>query len=416
MYGEVLITGISQNRKLISSSAIYSMILIAANFTVASPILIEISRTLDVSVALAGILFTFLSIGNIAGAALNSFVCKFIQRKYLYRAVLFAQFALFMIFAISNNFYIAVTIFFLMGICSGSLNVMVSTVMVEMFVGSPGTSLNLTHMFFGLGAFLGPIISSQIVGRGLDWSYVFYIIAGLILINFLLSLFFEIPVSDNYVGLKSYTLTGSKKSDNPGHGQMLPKLNVGLFFLIALASFMMAAAQQGFSTWMPSFLRIERDYNSILAGQSLSLFWAILSIGRLVVGIISKRIRLEKIVIFLSLPCFIFAFISVYFNNKTLAFVSFLLMGAFHSGIWPSLLALGSVYFKERSNFVISILSAVCSLGGLLAISFISLLYDTTNNLQLGLLIISSFMFITFVALVIFYLINRVKINAKYQS
>jgi FHS family glucose/mannose:H+ symporter-like MFS transporter len=404
-----------QNKKLIAASVVYSMIFVAVSITVASPILIEISNSLKISVALTGFLFTFLSIGYISGAALNSFVCKYIERKHVYRTVLFAQFALFLIFAISKNIYIAFASFFMLGICCGFLDVIVNTVIVEMFRGNPGISLNLTHMFFGLGAFLGPTISSQVVGGGLDWSFAVFIVAGLVLINFVLSLFLRIPLSDNYIGRKPLATPGLKESSNPNHGRILPKLDTGLLLLIIFAFFAMAATQQGFSAWMPSFLRIERGYSSILAGQSLSFFWAMLSIGRLIVGIISRRIRLEKIVILLSFFCFIFAFISVYSSNKVLAFASFLLMGAFHSGIWPSLLAMGSIYFKERNNFVISILSAVGSLGGLFAVSFISFVYKNTDNLQLGLSIVASFIFIAFIILVVFYLINKARINAKVQ-
>lgn len=391
------------------------MILVAVSFTVASPVLIEISISLNTSIALAGLLFTFLSIGYISGAALNNFVCKYFERKHVYRSILFSQFVFFIIFSLSKSVYVAFVSFFILGLCCGFLDVIVNTVMIQLYRSNPGTSLNLTHMFFGLGAFVGPMISSQIVGQGLNWLFAIFIVAGLILINFVLSLFLDVPVSDNYVGRKSFVASDLKGSSDPNYGQVLPKLYTGLLLLIVFAFFMMAATQQGFSAWMPSFLRTERDFNSILAGQSLSFFWAMLSVGRLVVSIISRRIRLEKIVIFLSFFCSIFAFTSVYFGNKVLAFASFLLMGAFHSGIWPSLLALGSIYFKERNNFVISILSAVGSLGGLFAVSFISLVYKNTNNLQLGLFIVSSFIFIAFIVLVIFYLINKVKINAKVE-
>jgi hypothetical protein len=88
-------------------------------------------------------------------------------------------------------------------------------------------------------------------------------------------------------------------------------------------------------------------------------------------------------------------------------------MGAFHSGIWPSLLALGSIYFKDRNNFVISILSVTGSSGGLFAVSLINFVYKNTNSLRLGLFIVSSFIFITFIILVVNYLVNRMKIKAN---
>ena len=402
-----------QNKKLIAANAVYSMLFVAVSLTITSPILIEISNSLNVSVALAGLLFTFLSAGYISGALLNNIVCKYFKRKYVYRAVLFTQIVFFIVFAISKNIYVSFMSFFMLGFCCGFLDVIINTLMVQLYRSNPGFSLNLTHILFGVGAFLGPAISSQIVGHGLNWSLAIFIVAVLVLINFILSLFLEIPSSDNYVGRKLLAANGLKEFGNPGSGQMLPKLNLGLLLLIMFAFFMMAATQQGFSAWMPSFLRIERGFSSILAGQSLSFFWAALSIGRLIVGIISRRIRLEKMVIFLSFFCFIFAFISLYFDNKVVAIASFLLMGAFHSGIWPSLLALGSIYFKDRNNFVISILSVTGSLGGLFAVSLINFIYKNTNSLRLGLFIVSSFIFITFIILVVNYFVNRMKIKAN---
>lgn len=397
-------------KKLATVSLIYSMIFLAVSFTIASPILIEISDSIRSSVALAGLIFTFFTLGYIPGALLSNLVSKYVRRKILYSLILFFHFGLFILFAYSKNLYSAYISFLLLGICCGLLDVTVNTILVDLYRENTGSSLNLVHVFFGFGAFLGSVISSQVVGRGFNWTASFYLTSCLILINFLISLFIKLPASESYVRRGSLGRSRSNMGSEAASIDNMSKLAIGILLLLIFAQFCSNATQNGFNMWMPTFLRVERGFSGLFAGQILSFFWIIIGIGRFVIGMISRKIKLEKILMFLSFFCFIFAVISVVVNNRLIALISFLFMGAFLSGIFPSMIAIGSIYFEERKSLVISILVTFGVMGGLFSSFFMSMIYKITGNLQIGMFAIASFMSIAFVILIIFYLINKGKI------
>jgi FHS family glucose/mannose:H+ symporter-like MFS transporter len=389
------------------------MILLAVSFAIASLVLIEISESIGSSVALVGLIFTFFSLGYIPGALLSNLMSKYVKRKILYSIILFFHFGLFILFALSRNLYGAYISFLLLGICCGLLDVTVNTILVDLYIENTGSSLNLVHVFFGFGAFLGSTISSQVVGRGLSWTVSFYLTACLILINFMISLFIKLPAPESYMQRDSLGRSKSNMGSETASIDNMPRLAIGILLLLIFAQFCSNVTQNGFNMWMPTFLRVGRGFSGLFAGQILSFFWVIIGIGRFVVGMISRKIKLEKILIFSCFFCFILAIISVAINNKFIELVSFLFTGAFLLGIFPSVLAVGSAHFRKRKDLVISILVMFGVMGGLFSSFFMSVIYKFTGNLNIGMFAIASFMLNSFVMFIIFYLINKRKINAK---
>jgi len=278
----------------------------------------------------------------------NNLISRYVKRNYLYCTVLLLQLIFFIVFTQSHNLYAACVNFCLLGFFCGLLDVTLNTIVIDLFKESAGSSLNLMHMFFGFGAFLGSAISSQVVGRGLSWAISFYIVAGLIFFNFAISLFLKIPESDNYMQRNQLKTDKEYRIRDISLKNKLSVFTIVILLMLLLTQFSSSVTLQGFSFWMPTFLRIERDSSGILAGQILSLYWAVIGIGRLIVGIVSRKIRLEKILLLLSSFCFVFAVISIAINNNVISYSSFLIMGAFHSGIFPSMLALGSIFFTKK--------------------------------------------------------------------
>jgi len=401
-------------RKFILASGIYGMILIAINFTMASPVLIEISKSVKSTIALTGMILTFMALGFIFGTVLNGIFTRFIKRKHLYRTVLFVQSLSFMIFAFSKNLVLSLIMFLMLGICCGILEVAIGTMMVELSKKTAGLTLNLVHVFFGIGAIAGPALSSQIVGHGFSWQIGFLFVSGLVFVNFIFSLFIKIPSAEEYDNRQLILNSNAVKSSSPKIVSNFTKLTIGLIILLSVIIFTNTATEVGFTSWMPTFMRLNKGFSNVLAGQSLSLFWLAMLVGRLLVGLLSRWFKIEIILIFLCIACFISAISSVLVKNSAAVFVLFVFVGLTQSGMWPGVLALGSNCFPKNVNLVISVLSAAGGIGGLVSSFIVSLIYYRFDNLKSGLIISSSYVLIAFIVLSIFSLIsNREKGSEK---
>lgn len=401
-------------RKFILASGIYGMILIAINFTMASPVLIEISKSVKSTIALTGMILTFMALGFIFGTVLNGIFTRFIKRKHLYRTVLFVQSLSFMIFAFSKNLVLSLIMFLMLGICCGILEVAIGTMMVELSKKTAGLTLNLVHVFFGIGAIAGPALSSQIVGHGFSWQIGFLFVSGLVFVNFIFSLFIKIPSAEEYDNRQLILNSNAVKSSSPKIVSNFTKLTIGLIILLSVIIFTNTATEVGFTSWMPTFMRLNKGFSNVLAGQSLSLFWLAMLVGRLLVGLLSRWFKIEIILIFLCIACFISAISSVLVKNSAAVFVLFVFVGLTQSGMWPGVLALGSSCFPKNVNLVISVLSAAGGIGGLVSSFIVSLIYYRFDNLKSGLIISSSYVLIAFIVLSIFSLIsNREKGSEK---
>lgn len=82
---------------------------------------------------------------------------------------------------------------------------------------------------------------------------------------------------------------------------------LGLITFIAIINFFSNITLTGFQSWMPTFFRVNRNIDAILVGQSLSLFWIGLTLGRILVSFLSKKIKVEKILYVLTITCSLFA-------------------------------------------------------------------------------------------------------------
>jgi fucose permease len=83
-------------------------------------------------------------------------------------------------------------------------------------------------------------------------------------------------------------------------------------------------------------------------------------------------------------------------------------IGLTHSGVYPSILSLGTKIFSSRKNLIISILTAAGSTAGFVSSIIVSFYYNKYNNIQIPMIIVGCFILISFIQLVIlFKKINR---------
>lgn len=390
------------NKRLIAFSSFYGMLIIGISLSIASPILIEISSTLGKPIYITAAIFTSFFTGYAFGPFLSKFFCRTVRRKIAVGVMFFLQTAFIFIFPFIQSLYFAFFVYFVIGLCGGFGDTALSTLLVEINPGKEGFFMNISHVFFSFGAFAGPYISSLTVNSGLSWQTSFYFVSAFSLLNLMVFIFIRVPNTGEFD--KRIKKTGGFKL-NKAKRPLPSKGYIYLMIFLAAAIFLYTFSESGLNSWTPTFLRLTKNFSQINASQVLSFLWLAVTIGRLVMGLISTRVNLSKVTITISVLGAACVILGIFSNEVIVTAVAFSVAGFFYSGIFPNILAIASINFKKRQDTVISVLITCAAAGALLAPQFIGIIYRFFNIYE-GLFTIGLLLLV--VALLI-YCFNRMR-------
>jgi fucose permease len=214
--------------------------------------------------------------------------------------------------------------------------------------------ISVALSFYPIGAFVAPYISSIIVGRGMDWQVLYYILIFLIII--IIILYLVITRRLGYLSLKRDQKISFKEV-------FIDKSRNILFVLTAAMLTIYTISETVIATWAPTFFRTERSYSIGDAALVISLFWGGILIGRVITGIFSGKIKAYYLVLILSLIAFLSA-VSIYFSgSRNLDLIIIVIVGLGYSAIFPLLISTGSTVYKMGSGLLLTILFSAANLG-----------------------------------------------------
>ncbi len=341
------------------------MFVVGLSYTITSPVLIELSRTTNTSIETAGYIFAFYFVGFIIGCYLSIWIVTYWKRKNLLLAAYSLLFAAILSLGFTSSFILISLFFIFIGLVNGFIESQVSILLIEINKGSEGLFINLNNAFFGIGAFLGPLLTVYLIDFGFYWQNT-YVVAGILcFINILIFAMLDIS---------RYESTRIKITPNIFKSVKLD--NKKVFSLLIISLFFYVCAELALVGWIPTFLRTERAFKELTAGQVASYFWFAVIIGRIFIGFLSRKISILKILISitaLSIICLVFG---IYSTSISVIFASFILSGFFTAGIWPLIIAEAGILFPANRNSVISLTSLFGGTGGLFLPFLLGFVYN----------------------------------------
>jgi len=149
--------------------------------------------------------------------------------------------------------------------------------------------LNWLHAFYGIGAALGPAIMTPMIVSGPGWRGGYVVVASVSAIT--LVLFFltrrfwnrDVPGSAEGSGEDRSEVSADRAFLPPGRLRVIGLGSVAIFFLYT--GLEVVAGQ-----WAYSLFTIERGVSAARAGTWVGLYWAALTVGRIVFGWVSERV------------------------------------------------------------------------------------------------------------------------------
>jgi fucose permease len=174
-----------------------------------------------------------------------------------------------------TEFYVLLTILFFFGLGVGAVDVGTNLNIVWIFQSKVGPYLNALHLIFGVGAFITPIIFVNVLnwtGDNLSfavWTLMLLFIPGII----------GLAITPSPENPETIQTDAMESEHNPG-----------LILMFMLAIFFAVGVQIGFSGWIFSYVADLGIADTATTSLINALFWASLSIGRLIAIPVSKKV------------------------------------------------------------------------------------------------------------------------------
>jgi FHS family Na+ dependent glucose MFS transporter 1 len=238
------------------------------------PTLPALAQHTGVSMREIGSIFTSQSLGYLIGSMVGGRLFDRVKGNPVMAAVLIAMALMAALLPVVPSLLLLAAVVLILGAAEGVLDVGGNTLMVWVHGRKVGPFMNALHFFFGVGAFISPIIVAQalVIGAGITSAYW----AMALLILPLALWLFRVPSPDAPV-LAEEISAG--------------RVNNLLVVLIAAFLFLYVGAEVGFSGWIYTYA-VALDLSDETASAYLtSAFWGALTVGRLLGIPMAARFR-----------------------------------------------------------------------------------------------------------------------------
>lgn len=305
-------------------------------------------------------LFAARSLGYLIGSLLSGRLYDRLSGHRVMAAMIIGMTATMAFIPILSQLWVLNILLLLLGIAEGGLDVGGNTLLVWVHRHAVGPFMNGLHFFFGVGAFLSPLIIAQALLRsgGIAWAY--WALALLIFPAALLLLRLPSPAARQ-------------------SGAAVPapeQLNYKLVILIASFFFLYVGAEVSFGGWIFTYTVTLNIAEEAIAAYLTSAFWGALTVGRLLAIPLAARLRPRTILLSDLVGCLASLGLILVWSNSVLA----IWLGAFSSGlamasIFPTMLSFAGRRITITGQ-VTSLFFVGASLGGMILPSLVGQLFE----------------------------------------
>lgn len=240
---------------------------------------------------------------------------------------------------------------FVGGLGMGVMEVAANTLLIDVGGERRSNLLNFSHLFFGVGSFVAPALSTHAVAAGWSWRLPFFAVGALTAV--VAVAWHAVPGTDRRAD--------SRPSDQTAATRVDRRLVVVLAALLGVY----VGVETGVGTWLTKYLVSVRGFALDQAGNVLSLYWLALAVARLVLSVLAHRVREETVITWLAFGTCVALALALAADATRTAVLGFVLTGAALSGIFPAVIALGGRQHPHRAARVTAALIAGAGVGGI---------------------------------------------------
>ncbi|MGA2238512.1 MAG: MFS transporter [Candidatus Bathyarchaeia archaeon] len=270
------------------------------------------------------------------------------------------------------NYLALLGVFLVAGIGSAFGEVSMNSLVTKAYPNRSGFALNALHLFFSIGAFIGPALAGLLIVTYGSWRLP-YLIACLVFVPLAAAAAMLLRRTKSE---KRVVISEAERSHMP-EGKILEALMQGRALL--LAGFFYFGAELGANAWLPTFLMLERGFPVGLASLSIGLFWASMAAGRLGLGSLTDKVGYRKLIVTCASLSGLSILIATLVGDSYLIIAFWCFSGFAFGPIMPTILAWGAALFPSRRGVATGAIYSIGFLGAVFSPWFLGTVGDLYN-------------------------------------
>lgn len=313
------------NEKHIKTIAYYlAFILLGLGSGVEGPTLLKLAEHTGSALAQISQIFFFGSLGYLLGSLLGGWMYDRVPGHRFMAGVLVLLGILIALVPVANSLWILLVIVLVLGLTKGALDVGCNTLLLWVHNETVGPFMNGLHAFFGLGAFVAPLIVARVLSATGDihWAYWVFAIAAFPIAAFIWSL--PSPASRSVPAQHAHAPF-----------PILPVVLMVLCFLLYVGG------EVGYGNWIATYAVKLNFGTQVTAAYLTSAFWGSFALARLFGVWVSTRLKPITILSIDFAGCLVSLGLLIFFqDSSTLLWVGTILFGIFQASIFATFMAL----------------------------------------------------------------------------
>lgn len=363
---------------------------------IASPVLLEMSKAFNAEVGNISFIFTFYSIGSMGGIITSIFYSRRFKKIKIFTVFYLLLISVILLLYFSSSLIMFYTLYFISGYILGVIFNQANEFLFYSKIQNKDKLVLIAHIFWPIGAILGPIVSSNLVGGGLPWNFIYFVILIIIAINLILYILFK----------RSHHKLEKIRKNNSSIKMLINKRRYSLIIFIFTAFSMVfyVMSESVISVWMPTFFRANKSFSIQDAGFAVSLFWVSIIIGRLIISFfLVEKINARYLITLPALFGLFILFFTIFLNNQNIVFLTLILVGLSYSGIFPLLLSRISNYSEKNKGLFLTGMLISADIGFIATPSLTRLFAKYNMTISVLLSVFSILCYFIFVLLSLFF-------------
>lgn len=312
------------NRLVITAAYYVSFIVLGLVTAAEGPSLPSLARHTTSPLNQISLIFVAVSIGYLIGSFLGGMAYDRLPGHRLMGSSLMVIGAAAFLLPIAQSLWLLLTVFFILGSAKGALDVGCNTLLLWVHGEKVGPFMNGLHFFYGVGAFLAPLILAQVLAGTGDIVWVFWLCS---LACAPLALWLWI--------LPELEIPAHAASGEEGTFPVFPVVLVVSLFVLYVG------LEMGFGNWIYTYALTLGLGTQITAAYLNSALWGAFTLGRLLGVWISTRLK-SQVILFLDLAgCIVsIAVILLWRDSVPVLWAGTIGLGLFMASIFPTILML----------------------------------------------------------------------------
>lgn len=317
---------VRRDSKLSKTVGYYASFVILGLVTASlGPTLLSLSEQTQSQISQISYLFTARSLGYMLGSLYSGRLYDRLAGHHVLIGMMVVIAAMVFLVPLIPLLWLLILVMLIMGGAEGGLDVGSNTLLIWIYRDKVGSYMNGLHFFFGMGAFISPLIIAWAVLVSGDITLGYWMLALLVL-----------PVVLWLIRLPSPEPPSEAEKSRAG------RINYLLVLLVVAFLFLYVGAEVSYGGWIYTFAVQQLNLSGLASAAYLtSAFWGALTLGRLLSIPIATRYRPRTILLADLIGCLVSIAIILIWSQSILAiWISTLGLGLFMASIFPTTLSL----------------------------------------------------------------------------